>query len=161
MDTQSVNRSVKYPVCSLTMAGITLALAGCGGSSSTNNVSVAEHTAPVGLWGGTLESDVNRPAALTLTTAGGHFAFYCNQIADMTQEVQPDSSGHFSVAGNSTFGFLPQRTPEPTQFTGTVTNHVMTVTLTVTPASGASYALGPYAVTLGQTAPTFQGDCPG
>ncbi len=154
---------MKQLTAALFAAFFSLVLAGCGGSSKNNNgnVSVAEHTAPVGMWGGALVSDANMPAALTLTTSGGHFAFYCNQIADMTQEVRPDSSGHFSVAGNATFGFLPQRTPDPAQFSGTVTNHVMTVTLTVIPAKGTPYPLGPYTVTLGQTAPTFQGDCPG
>ncbi len=144
-------------------AFVALALTGCGGSGSTGNVSQAEHTAPVGMWGGTLVSDVTMPATLTLTTSGGHFVFVCGQTADMTQEVQPDSSGHFSAAGNITNAALPQVSPTalPAQFSGTVTNHVMTVTLTVTPASGASYSLGPYAVTLGQAAPAFQGACPG
>lgn len=144
------------------MAFAALALAGCGGNSNTNNVSVAEHTAPVGPWGGVLVSDAS-PATLTLTMSGGHFAFVCGQTADMTQEVQPDSSGHFSVAGSTTYAGLVQASPaaQPTQFTGTVTNHVMTVTLKVTPASGNPYALGPYTVTLGQAAPIFQGACPG
>lgn len=139
------------------------ALAGCGGSGgSNNNVSVAEHTAPVGMWGGILVSDAT-PTTLTLTTSGGHFVFVCGQTADITQEVQPDSTGRFSVPGDVTSGGLPQpmSSAQPAQFSGTVTNHVMTVTLTVTPTSGSPYTLGPYRVTLGQTAPTFQGACPG
>ena len=144
-----------------TLAGF--ALAGCGGSgSSSSNVSQVEHTAPVGMWGGVLVSDAS-PATLTLTTSGGHFVFPCGQTADMTEEVQPDSTGHFSVPGDVNLGTLPQPTSsaQPAQFSGTVTNHVMTVTLTITPTSGSPYTLGPYSVTLGQTAPTFQGACPG
>jgi hypothetical protein len=163
MDAQPVNRLIKHYICSLTAAGVALALAGCGGSGDTGNVSQAEHTAPVGMWGGVLVSDAS-PATLTLTTSGGHFAFPCSQSADMTQPVQPDPSGHFSVAGTSTTAFLPlspQPTQQPTQFTGTVTNHVMTVTLTVLPAGQAPYTHGPYTVTLGQAAPIFQGACPG
>ena len=137
-----------------------LALAGCGGSSSTNNVTQVEHTAPVGMWGGALVSDATMPATLTLTTHGGQFAFACGQSATLTQQVQPDGSGHFSVAGTSTTGFTPLSS-QPTRFNGTVTNHVMTVTLTITPASGTPYTQGPYTVTLGQTAPPFQGACPG
>lgn len=143
-------------------AGLTLA--GCGGSGggSTNNVSQVEHTAPVGMWGGVLVSDAS-PATLTLTTSGGHFVFPCGETATLAEEVQPDSSGHFSVAGSAAFGGLPvgSSPPQPTQFSGTVTNHVMTVTLTVTPTSGSPYTLGPYSVTLGQAAPIFQGACPG
>ena len=137
-----------------------LALAGCGGSSSTNNVTQVEHTAPVGMWGGTLVGSAVMPATLTLTTGGGQFAFACGQSATLTQQVQPDSSGQFSVAGTSTTGFTPLSS-QPTRFNGTVTNHVMTVTLTITPVSGTPYTNGPYTVTLGQTAPTFQGACPG
>ena len=140
-----------------------LTLAGCGGSGgSNNNVSQVEHTAPIGMWGGVLVSDAT-PATLTLTTSGGQFVFPCGQTATLTQEVQPDSTGHFSVAGDVNLGGLPQpsSSAQPAQFTGTVTNHVMTVTLTVTPTSGSPYTLGPYSVTLGQTAPTFQGACPG
>ena len=134
-------------------------LAGCGGSSS-DGVSQPGHTAPTGMWGGSLVSDANQPATLTLTASGGHFAFLCGQIADMTQAVQPSSAGSFSVAGTSKLGFAGS-SAQSTRFTGTVTNHVMTVTLSVTPAVGASYTNGPYTVTLGQTAPTFQGACPG
>lgn len=140
-----------------------LVLAGCGGSGgSADNVSQVGHTAPAGMWGGVLVSNAS-PATLTLTTSGGHFAFVCGQTADMTQEVQPDNSGYFSVAGTTNLSSLPQVNPvlAPTQFTGTVTNHVMTVTLTVTPASGTPSTSGPYTVTLGQTAPIFQGACPG
>lgn len=154
---------MKQIVAALSAAFFGLALAGCGGSSNTGNVSQAEHTAPTGMWGGVLVSDAS-PATLTLTTSGGHFAFVCGQTADMTQEVQPDSSGHFSVAGSITLSGLPLASPaaaQPTQFSGTVTNHVMTVTLTVTPATGTPYSLGPYTVTLGQAAPAFQGACPG
>lgn len=148
-------------VSALLIACAGLALSGCGGSGgSANNVSQVEHTAPTGMWGGALVSDATMPATLTLTTSGGQFVFVCGQTADMTQEVQPDSSGHFSVAGTAA-GSLPQASALPAQFSGTVTNHVMTVTLTVTPASGSAYTLGPYTVTLGQTAPTFQGACPG
>lgn len=143
-----------------------LAFTGCGGGSSsgTSSAAPADHTAPAGDWGGTLVGSPNLPATLSLTTSGGHFTFYCSQSADMTQQVQPDSSGHFSAAGTSTTAFLPlspHPAPQPTQFTGTVTNHVMTVTLTVTPASGTSYVSGSYTVTLGQAAPVFQGACPG
>ena len=141
-----------------------LALAGCGGSGGSNSsVSQAGHTAPVGMWGGALVSDATMPATLTLMTSGGQFVFTCGEAASITQEVQPDSSGHFSVAGTTNLSILPQANPTlvPTQFTGTVTNHVMTVTLTVTPAGEPAYTDGPYTVTLGQTAPTFQGACPG
>ena len=145
----------------LLAASLSLIFAGCGGSSSTNNVTQAEHTAPVGMWGGVLESDAS-PATLTLTTSGGHWVFVCGQTADMTQEVQPDSAGRFSVPGSITYAGLVLPSPsQPAQFNGTVTNHVMTVTLTVTPATGTSYTLGPYTVTLGQAAPIFQGACPG
>ena len=138
-----------------------LALAGCGGSGGSNsNVAQAEHTAPIGMWGGALAGNPIMPATLNLTAQGGHFSFACNQTADLTQQVVPDSSGHFSVAGTSTVGFTPLSS-QPTQFTGTVTNHVMTVTLTVTPARGTSYVSGSYTVTLGQAAPIFQGACPG
>ncbi len=138
-----------------------IVLAGCGGGGSSN-VSQVEHTAPIGMWGGVLVSDAT-PATLTLTISGGQFVFPCGQTATLAQEVQPDSSGHFSVPGTASLGFLPQPAsiPLPTQFTGTVTNHVMTVTLNVTPTSGSPYTLGPYTVTLGQTAPMFQGACPG
>ena len=114
------------------------------------------------MWGGVLVSDAS-PATLTLTTSGGQFVFPCGETAALTEEVQPDSSGHFSVAGTTTLSVLPQIAPTtaPTQFTGTVTNHVMTVTLTITPASGTPYTNGPYTVTLGQSAPIFQGACPG
>ena len=145
------------------IAFTSLTLAGCGGSGgSNNNVSQVEHTAPIGMWGGTLVSNA-MPATLTLTASGGHFVFPCGQTADMTEEVQPDSTGHFSVPGDVNLGGLPQpsSSAQPAQFTGTVTNHVMTVTLTITPASGNPYTLGPYSVTLGQTAPIFQGACPG
>ena len=142
------------------IAIVVLALAGCAGSRSTDNVSNAQHTAPIGSWGGTLTSDAT-PATLTLTGSGGHFVFPCGQTADMTQAVQPDSSGRFSVAGTVTFGYVPNPPPQKARFTGTVTNHVMTVSLTVTPTTGSVFTDGPYTVTLGQTAPTFQGDCPG
>ncbi len=139
-----------------------LALTGCSGSGGSNsNVSQVKHTAPVGMWGGTLVSNAAQPA--TLTTLGGYFVFACGQTADMTQEVQPDSSGHFSVPGSAAFGGLPAGSspPQRTQFTDTVTNRRMTVTLTVTPANGTPFTTGPYTVTLGQTAPAFQGACPG
>lgn len=150
---------MKTLACVLLAAAVPFALTGCGGSSSDG--SSAGHTAPIGTWGGSLVSDATMPAALTLTASGGHFAFYCGQTADISQAIVPDSSGHFSAAGTVTFGFVPNPPHEPAQFIGTVTNHVMTVTLNVTPAAGTPYSDGPYTVTLGQAAPTFQGACPG
>lgn len=153
-----MNRQIRYGASLLLIAGI--ALAGCGGSHSNDNVSNVGHTAPIGSWGGTLTSNAT-PATLTLTNSGGHFDFSCGQTADITQPVQPDSTGRFSVPGTATLGYVPNRPAQKAQFTGTVTNHVMTVSLLVTPTTGSAFTDGPYTVTFGQAAPIFQGACPG
>lgn len=142
----------------LLAAVIPFALAGCGGSN--DNILDAAHTAPIGNWGSKLIGN-GFPSMLTLTNNGGHFDFSCNQTADMTQAVQPDSTGHFSVPSTVIFGFFPNPQPQKAQFAGAVTNHVMTVSITVTPTTGSAFTDGPYTVTFGQTAPAFQGACPG
>ena len=133
-----------------------LALAGCGGDSSAP----VDHSAPLGAWGGGAADKPGSLASLSLTATGGHFDFYCGQNADLSQPLQTDSAGRFDVTGTATLGFAAP-SPQPTHFVGTVTNQVMTVTLQVTPIVGTPYTSGPYTVTFGQTAPAFQGTCPG
>ena len=144
----------------LLAAAISFTLAGCGGSSSDG--SSAGYTAPTGTWGTAAPPGMS--ASLTLAKSSGHFVFYCGMSADMNQAVQPDSAGHFSVTGTATYTpvgslTLPIST-NPAIFSGTVANHVMTVTLLITPATGAPYTEGPYVLTFGQSDSIDTNTCP-
>jgi hypothetical protein len=144
----------------LLAAALPLALTGCGGSSSDG--SSAGYTAPTGPWGTAAPPGMS--ANLTLAKSSGHFVFYCGRSADMNQAVQPDGTGHFSVNGTTTITSLASLTlptsTTPTTFSGTVINHVMTVTLLVTPGTGAPYTQGPYILTFGQTDSIDTNTCP-
>ncbi len=130
-----------------------LALAGCGGGSSSTTTPLT--SAPLGAYSA-------KDIQVRVTATGASVTLQCGQSAQITQPITLDASGHFDVAGTiipfTATPFPPK--PVPARFTGTTDGKTMTITVTPAP-----YRFQPqsnaYALTYG-TSPALEfGGCPG
>jgi hypothetical protein len=126
-----------------------LCVGGCGGGS-------VPPASLVGTWGGKNVTSSIDPATLTVTAANASLARACGQNMQVSQALQPDASGNFSVSGTY---YDPLATGHTVRLTGSVSGQIMTLTVTYTD-SGAF--IGTYKLMYGQQAPPFTGGgCPG
>ncbi len=142
-----------HPAASIAAAFLLLPLAGCGGSSSSSAPSPPANL--VGTWGG---GTSEAPALLTLTATGGNLAFACGSGDVLTQPLTAGAGGAFDVVATQHSSlFVPVSGVYPqVHLVGTVSGN--TITLHEVDASGTGTA---YTVTYSQSAPTFNGACPG
>jgi hypothetical protein len=144
-------------VLAAALAFTALALAGCGGSSSSSTVNPPTDNPPAslqGTWGG---GTSEAPASLILTTTGGSLGFACGAVDILIQPLTAGSNGAFDVVATEQ---LPLEAPvngvyPQIHLVGTVSGS--TITLHEVYASGT----GPtYTLTYGKPAPVFNGPCP-
>lgn len=128
---------------------------GCGGSSDSG----AANTPLTGAYGGRSTDLSHTPAALQLTASGGQLTLPCGQTDQFNQPFVTDGSGHFSVAGTSTFSSAPVSpapAPRPVVLSGIAVGDTITMTVTDT---ATHQAVGTFTVVKGKDAPTFVGGC--
>lgn len=136
-----------------------LALAGCGGGSSSDSSTATTAplaTAPLGTLGA-------KNLQLQVTTTGALLTLPCGQSAQITQPITLDAAGHFDVAGTLTQvqgapSIVPTK-PVPARFSGTTDGKTMTLTVTPPPLGAPEAA--PYALAYGAPTVTDIGACPG
>lgn len=142
--------------CVYALSGMILSclfMAGCGGGSSSIN-----RSAPLGKWGGTQngQSVSSDPVTMQLTSTQVQFQAPCQATISINQPLAVDSSGHFTMSVVAALD--PGAQHIPIQFSGTVVNGVMTVTLTNT---SNNLSIGTYTLQYGRQVPSYTGYCGG